>query len=181
MRLADAGRLDLQQASVPVRELVETVAGAFSSQAYKQGIDIDVCVAPDVPAQVIGDATRLRQILANLVANAVKFTEQGGVSIDVALEAPGRLRVLVSDTGCGIQKENVGRIFEPFFTTKPVGVGTGLGLAICKQIVSDLGGDLTVESEPDRGTTFQVLLPARVHAHDSHRPMGDARAALRTG
>lgn len=169
----DAGRLDLQQASVPVRELVETVAGAFSSQAYKQGIDIDVCVAPDVPAQVIGDATRLRQILANLVANAVKFTEQGGVSIDVALEAPGRLRVLVSDTGIGMDEEGVKGLFRPFQqvagTTHRFG-GTGLGLSIVKSLVEAMDGHIKCESRVGSGTRFSLVISAPAVAEDAAAP-----------
>jgi C4-dicarboxylate-specific signal transduction histidine kinase len=114
---------------------------------------------------VRGNGSRLIQVLLNLLINAAHAIEPGRVEENeirvVAREsAPGRVTVEVSDTGCGIPPENLPRIFEPFFTTKAVGVGTGLGLPVCQGIITSLGGELTVESTPGRGTTFRITLPA---------------------
>jgi signal transduction histidine kinase len=117
----------------------------------------------DVPP-VRGNGPRINQVLLNLLINAAHAIEPGRVEhneirVVARRSAPGRVTVEVSDTGCGIPPENLPRIFEPFFTTKPVGVGTGLGLPVCQGIVTSLGGELTVESEPGRGTTFRISLP----------------------
>jgi two-component system NtrC family sensor kinase len=113
---------------------------------------------------VRGNGSRLIQVLLNLLINAAHAIEPGRVEENeirvVAREsASGRVTVEVSDTGCGIPPENLPRIFEPFFTTKAVGVGTGLGLPVCQGIITSLGGELTVESTPGRGTTFRITLP----------------------
>ncbi|ALN83104.1 response regulator [Lysobacter antibioticus] len=169
----DACKLDLQQVDVPVRTLVEIVASTFRSQAYKQGIDIDLCIAADVPELVVGDATRLHQILANLVANAVKFTQRGGVEIDVTMDAPDRLRFLVADTGIGMDEEGVKSLFRPFQqiagTTHRYG-GTGLGLSIVKSLVEAMGGHITCESWVGRGTRFSVVISAAAAAADEGGP-----------
>jgi PAS domain S-box-containing protein len=115
--------------------------------------------------EVRGDETRLSQVLINLLINAAHAIPSGDaehhtITISARTDAQGWLVIEVSDTGTGIAKEHIGRIFEPFFTTKPVGVGTGLGLSICHGIVSSLGGQLRVESQPGEGSLFQVRLPA---------------------
>jgi PAS domain S-box-containing protein len=119
--------------------------------------------------QVRGTETRLGQVFINLLINAAQAIPVGRAGdnrITVSVKrCDDAVLIEVSDTGCGIPSEALGRIFDPFFTTKPVGVGTGLGLSICHNIVSSLGGDITVESQVDVGTTFRVLLPtARVSA-----------------
>jgi two-component system, NtrC family, sensor kinase len=113
---------------------------------------------------VRGNEARLSQVLLNLLINAAHAItpgqmEQNEIRISARESVPGRVTLEVSDTGCGIPAENLGRIFEPFFTTKPVGVGTGLGLSVCHGIITSFGGDITVESEPGRGTTFRITLP----------------------
>jgi signal transduction histidine kinase len=117
---------------------------------------------PDLPC-VLGSASRLGQVFLNLFINAAQAIEPGAAGrnrICVRAHLRGsRVVIEVSDTGAGIPRELQERIFEPFFTTKPVGVGTGLGLAICHSIVSQMGGELTVESEPGRGSLFRVALP----------------------
>ncbi len=113
---------------------------------------------------VLGSAGRLGQVFLNLVVNAAQAIPDGEtarheVRVSTRTDGAGRAVVEVRDTGCGMSSAILARIFEPFFTTKPLGVGTGLGLSICRNIVSKLGGELFVESEPGRGTTFQVVLP----------------------
>jgi len=117
----------------------------------------------DVPP-VRGNAARLSQVLLNLLINAAHAIEPGQVDrneirVVARRSAPGHVTLAVSDTGCGIPPENLSRIFEPFFTTKPVGVGTGLGLPVCQEIITSLGGELRVESQPGQGTTFRITLP----------------------
>lgn len=112
---------------------------------------------------IISDPSQLQQIFLNLITNAVDAHEQKGygtIRISTTVEAPGRIvKVTVSDTGSGIRPEHIDKIFDPFFTTKPVGKGTGLGLSICYSIVKQLGGDITVKSMPEEGSSFSVLLP----------------------
>jgi PAS domain S-box-containing protein len=115
--------------------------------------------------RVLGDEGRLCQVFLNLMVNAAHAIPEGAaerneIRLVTRVGADGRVVVEVRDTGGGIPKDVLGRIFDPFFTTKPVGVGTGLGLAICHGIVTRMGGDITVESEPGRGTTVRVVLPA---------------------
>ncbi|QRN95647.1 HAMP domain-containing protein [Archangium violaceum] len=121
---------------------------------------------------VRGNGARLSQVILNLLINAAHAIEPGQVDqneirVKARESAPGRVTLEVSDTGCGIPAENLGHIFEPFFTTKPVGVGTGLGLSVCHGIITSFGGDITVESEPGRGTTFRINLPTADDAGDA--------------
>lgn len=118
----------------------------------------------DVPV-VDGNESRLGQVFLNLVVNAAQAIPEGRfrsneIRIATGVDDSGRVRIAVSDTGAGIAPENLARLFDPFFTTKPSGIGTGLGLAICHRIVVALGGELRVESELGKGSTFEVLLPA---------------------
>jgi len=114
---------------------------------------------------ILGNESRLGQLFLNLIINAAQAIPEGGdaehheVRITTRREAEGWVVVAVQDTGVGIPREHLGRLFDPFFTTKPVGVGTGLGLSICHGIVTGLGGRITVDSEPGRGSTFRVFLP----------------------
>jgi two-component system NtrC family sensor kinase len=131
---------------------------------------------------VQGNGSRLGQVFLNLLLNAAQSIPTGNVEenqVRVVARAalPGRVVVEVSDTGCGISPEHRERIFDPFFTTKPLGVGTGLGLAVCHGIVTSLGGTLTVDSEPGRGSTFRVTLPvAGAFVAQPPRPQADAAA-----
>jgi two-component system cell cycle sensor histidine kinase/response regulator CckA len=117
----------------------------------------------DIPL-VMANEGKLSQVFLNLVVNAAQAIPEGAahrheIRLVTRRDGHGRVIVEVQDTGVGIPREVIDRIFDPFFTTKPVGVGTGLGLSICHSIISGLGGDITVESEPGRGTTFKVVLP----------------------
>ncbi len=123
-----------------------------------------VCELDEVPP-VRGKEGSLAHVLVNLLLNAAHAIEEGAVDqnevqVKLARDASGRVALSVRDTGCGIPPEIVGRIFDPFFTTREVGGGTGLGLYVCHGIVTSLGGELSVTSEPGRGSTFRVLLPA---------------------
>lgn len=114
---------------------------------------------------VHGDESRLGQVFLNLIINAVQAMEEGHagtntITIATMLDNRGRVEVQVADTGCGMSQEVLGHLFTPFYTTKPVGVGTGLGLSICNRIVQALGGEIVVESEVGKGSTFHVYLPA---------------------
>ena len=113
---------------------------------------------------VLGDESRLSQVFLNLLVNAAQAIPEGRPGehvVRVTLEpGEGLVVVTVEDTGCGIPAANLRRIFDPFFTTKPIGIGTGLGLAISHGIVAALGGEIDVTSEPGRGSTFRVSVPA---------------------
>lgn len=158
----DAGRLELESVAFSpagcVREAIQTLSGT----AYQKGLQVRSCIGPDVPERMLGDPTRLRQILLNLIGNAIKFTEKGSVTISTKAEQRGEseitLRFSVEDTGIGIPAGKEECIFEPFrqadgSTTRKHG-GTGLGLAICSRLVEMMGGRIWVESVPGSGSTF---------------------------
>jgi PAS domain S-box-containing protein len=163
---AEAGKLDLAHTSYEPRKEVEQVVGLFAPRAHDKGIEIAAHVARDVPESVHGDPKRLRQVLGNLINNAVKFTDQGAVLLSVRL-VPGaepKLEYSVSDTGCGVAKADQQRIFDAFeqadtSTTRKYD-GTGLGLAISRQFVELMRGDMGLESEPGRGSRFYFRVPA---------------------
>lgn len=161
---ADAGALALEQVPFELRTPVVDAADAVRASAVLKGIDLRVRVADGLPVRVSGDPCRLRQVLLNLVSNAVKFTEAGAVEIIVSPDG-GRVRFAVIDTGVGIEPGARDRIFDAFAqedasTTRRFG-GTGLGLAICRRIVGLMGGEIEVESEPGVGScfSFEIELP----------------------
>jgi signal transduction histidine kinase len=124
---------------------------------------------------VQANAARLGQVFLNLLINAAHAIEPGRVReneirVVARVFVPGQVTVEVRDTGVGIPPEHLRRIFDPFFTTKPVGVGTGLGLSVCHRIITSLGGDIRVESEPGRGTCFFVTLPVAADSQESASP-----------
>jgi signal transduction histidine kinase len=134
---------------------------------------------PAEPIELMTDGTKVRQILLNLLDNAVKFTDAGEVRIEVASEG-GRQLVRVVDTGIGISRANRERIFEPFWQVeqsnrREVG-GTGLGLSVARRLAELLGGRLTLESAPGRGTTFTLALPAADHPENGGTNDGDSAA-----
>ncbi len=161
----EAGELDLEQAPFDLDTLVYDVAQMLAQQAAAKDVDLLVDVSGDTGWQVVGDGARLRQVLVNLVGNAVKFTAAGQVVITLAGEPAGDrigCRIAVSDTGIGIPAELRHRLFHSFSqvdasTTRSYG-GTGLGLAISRRIARAMGGDITVASEPGAGSTFTVGL-----------------------
>ncbi len=164
----EAGRLELVDRDYQLLPVVDGVTELLGSTAHLKGIALAAFVAPDVPRQLRGDANRLRQVLINLVGNAIKFTESGGVALAAALERPPgggplRLRITVADTGIGIAEQDRAGLFERFGQVEAAQAGrpsgTGLGLAICHQLVEMMGGEIGVESEAGRGSTFWLTLP----------------------
>jgi signal transduction histidine kinase/DNA-binding response OmpR family regulator len=163
----EAGRLELERADVHIIPLVESVATMLAPQARAKELDLLTFVAPDVPPVVIGDALRLRQILTNLVGNAVKFTETGSVTVlvtaDHLTDDSVSVTFTVRDTGIGIGIDAQQRLFEPFrqadmSTTRRFG-GTGLGLAISKQLVALMKGHIGVMSQAGEGSSFYFTVP----------------------
>jgi signal transduction histidine kinase/EAL domain-containing protein (putative c-di-GMP-specific phosphodiesterase class I)/CheY-like chemotaxis protein len=166
----EAGKMTLEAAPTDVAEIVEDVVSLFWERAREKGLDLAAYIDPDVPALVEADPVRLRQVIGNLVNNALKFTETGGVIIGVEPTPEGGLRVEVRDTGVGVAKDKIAALFNAFSqadasTTRRFG-GTGLGLAICRRLVEAMGGKLLVASNPGRGSTFgfefapKMLAPA---------------------
>jgi len=163
----EAGTLAIQSALLALTELLEVSVVAAQKTAADKGINFRCEVAADVPAQITGDEHRLRQILINLLGNAVKFTDSGSVVLRVAPDAEGRfLDFAVEDTGIGISSETIGRLFEVFTqadasTNRRFG-GAGLGLAISKRLAEAMGGTITVVSVPGKGSTFTFHFPLEV-------------------
>ena len=165
----EQGRIELESTPFDIRRCVREAIDIAVPPTAHRGLALRNHIADDVPSLVVGDAFRVRQILVNLVANAVKFTERGEVVVTVTRvpsATPGdmeRLRLVVRDTGIGIPPERQDRLFQAFSqvdasTTRKYG-GTGLGLAITHRLVSILGGQIRVESTPGRGSEFRVDLP----------------------
>jgi PAS domain S-box-containing protein len=161
----EAGQVELDpQAIDPVAFVVETVELA-ASQAQARQLTLDTVVETPLPRAVAADAGRLRQVLLNLLTNAVKFTETGGVTVGIGYSRrAGALRISVTDTGVGIAPDRQGRLFQRFSQgdgsiSRQYG-GTGLGLAICKSLTGLMGGEIEVESEPGRGSTFRFSIQA---------------------
>ncbi|MBF0272969.1 MAG: CHASE domain-containing protein [Magnetococcales bacterium] len=158
----EAGRMELELAPFPLRESLQRIMDIMGMRAREKGLDMTLDIAPDVPDLLQGDAKRLRQILINLIGNAVKFTPAGRISIHVIREESlgvGGLGFAVQDTGIGIPKEKQTSVFEAFTqadasTTRQFG-GTGLGLAISRRLVDLMGGRMTLESAPGEGSTFR--------------------------
>jgi hypothetical protein len=164
-----AGKLELERVDFELRDAVAPVAELFGKAAQQKGLALTVQIDPEVPNRVQGDPRRLRQVLTNLVSNAVKFTERGQVRIQVTSDE-GRvtgetchLRFAVQDTGIGIPTEVHPLLFAPFSQADPSIAGrfggTGLGLSICKQLVTLVGGEIGVHSESERGATFWFTWP----------------------
>ena len=158
----EANELALETIDFDLRRVVEDAAELLGDTARAKGLELATCLAPDAPATVRGDPGRLRQILVNLIGNAVKFTHSGSVTVQVAaVETHDNVVVLrfeVSDTGIGIAPEAQGRLFESFTqadvsTTRTYG-GSGLGLAICRRLAELMGGSIGVDSQPGKGSTF---------------------------
>jgi signal transduction histidine kinase/DNA-binding response OmpR family regulator/HPt (histidine-containing phosphotransfer) domain-containing protein len=159
----EAGKLELDQSPFQLRDTLGTTLHSLAARAANKGIELAVRILPELPDDLVGDAGRLRQIVVNLVGNAIKFTDQGEVVVEVSAESVServaKLRFAVRDTGIGITPQQQGRVFQSFTqadasTTRQYG-GTGLGLAISSQLVQLMNGRIWVESEIGRGSTFQ--------------------------
>ncbi|MDN4160210.1 hybrid sensor histidine kinase/response regulator [Nocardioides abyssi] len=170
----EAGRLELEVVDLDLVPVVEGAAELVAGQARERGLELLAYCSPDLPTALRGDPARLRQVLLNLVGNAVKFTHEGEVVVSAHLDGRTEDEVLVRfevrDTGIGLTEEQRDRVFEPFSqadssTTRQYG-GTGLGLAICRRLVDAMGGTLGVTSEPGVGSTFWFRVPMAL-AHDA--------------
>ncbi len=171
----EAGRLDLEHMPVTLFELARETCSSLSQMAHHKGVDLTLYVDPQTPHEIWSDATRLRQVLYNLIGNAIKFSGgredvRGRVSVLLAaseVQFP-HVALIVKDNGIGIESDTVTRLFDSFSqaensTTRRYG-GSGLGLAICKRLVDLMDGEILVESEPGVGSTFTVKLPIDVNA-----------------
>jgi two-component system, sensor histidine kinase and response regulator len=172
----EAHKLELEETAFDLGALLDGVADVLTVPAREKSLPLNLRISKNVPAHLIGDPLRLRQILTNLVGNSIKFTEHGQVVIGVETAGPLDraqgpallLKFLVRDTGIGIPPSQLERIFEPFTqadgsTTRRFG-GSGLGLTICRQVVEMMGGKLTVESTPGAGSTFSFVVPFGLQA-----------------
>lgn len=165
----ESGHLELATESFDVRRRLDQVVRVFRPEAERRGLHLELQLDPTAPEELLGDWGRLRQVLVNLLGNAMKFTEQGAVRLEVACPWSGAgracLRFSVEDTGIGIPEEKLGRIFEPFTQLDETTIrrypGTGLGLAIAAELVKTMGGRLEVESRPGLGSRFHFSLTLR--------------------
>jgi len=158
----EAGKLELEQAPFDLDDLARGAHAAFTAIANKKGLSFDLMVEPSAVGSYLGDSTRVRQILYNLVSNALKFTEAGEVRVRIFGQARGFV-MAISDTGVGIEPDRVAHLFQKFeqadaSTTRKFG-GTGLGLSICRELAHLMGGAIAVESLVGRGSVFTVTLP----------------------
>jgi CheY-like chemotaxis protein len=188
----EADKLELERRGFDLHRCVQDVVHMMASLAEEKGLELRAHIAPDVPRRIIGDVTRLRQVIVNLVSNGVKFTQKGSVTIDVAvqnhssaLEHTVDIYFAVQDTGVGIPEENCDGLFKAFSqldasVNRRYG-GTGLGLAICKKLVAAMGGTIGFQTQPSVGTTFHFtiqapLLPCR-KASNGTQPVDAETAA----
>jgi PAS domain S-box-containing protein len=163
----EAGKLCVERIACRPSQIVNECVSLMRVRAIERGLRLDVTFVGSIPERIVSDPTRLRQIVLNLVGNAIKFTERGGVGITVSLDHGGNvpgLRIEVTDTGIGMTEEELGQMFKPFVqadssTTRRFG-GSGLGLSICKRLAEMLGGNVTASSTPGMGSQFVVTVEA---------------------
>ena len=181
----EAGKLSLDPIAFDLRNAVEETVELMAARAAEKQVELITHYAPAAPTRVVGDPGRIRQVLANLVANAIKFTPNGHVLVSVRCEehraGDVRLRLAVEDTGIGIAPEKLAQIFDKFTqadgsTTRQFG-GTGLGLAICRQLVELMGGEIEVQSRPGAGSTFSFTLTLPLDPEPHHEPLPSADLA----
>ncbi len=174
----EAGKMDIEVIDFDLRTAIEESVGLLAERAHYKGLEISSLVKASVPTALEGDPGRIRQVLVNLLGNAVKFTEEGEVTLVVKLleesDEESVVRFEVSDTGIGLTEEQRGCLFRPFSQadasmTRRYG-GTGLGLAISKQLVELMGGEIGVESEPGAGSTFFFTLPLKKQREGAKEP-----------
>src|SRR5690242_5539469 len=173
----EASQLELERTGFSLNDLLEKVREMVAVRAHEKDLTLMCEVAPDVPTELVGDPNRLRQVLLNLLGNAIKFTESGEVALRVTADAnavvPGTLRFTISDTGIGIPGEKLGAVFERFTqadssTTRRYG-GSGLGLTISKRLVELMGGRIGVESSVGKGSVFSFAVPLEILAGVAQR------------
>ena len=160
----EAGKFELFETAYSIRDLVSTIQAIFAPQAAQKELYVDCRVDESLPDILLGDDIRLRQVLFNLLGNAVKFTDTGGITLTVDPDPLGRtLRFTVADTGIGIAPDQLARIFEPFTQadgsfTRRYG-GTGLGLGLAERMAKLMGGSISLSSTPGQGTTVAIEVP----------------------
>jgi len=188
-----AGKLELANTSFALRDHLDSLVRLLGCQAEDKGVALSCEIHPDVPEEIVGDPARLRQILFNLVGNAVKFTHHGFVRIRVKVDSRNgdnvQVRFSVRDTGIGIPANKQDRIFEPFVQAHEATAhrygGSGLGLSISKQLVEIMDGNISVQSRPGKGSTFHFVLPFGVSQTPAdtpeHTPEDDSANALTCG
>ncbi|WP_372966660.1 response regulator, partial [Marinobacter sp.] len=179
----EAGKLELEEIPFDLRETLNDLIHMLGARAREKGLALEMRVDESLPWAVIGDPIRVRQVLLNLLANAIKFTDSGHVLISIEVlgrhEGKVRLRLAVEDTGEGINPEELPLVYEPYvqlgqrFTRQLA--GAGLGLAICRQLIDLMGGALDVESRPGEGSTFWVELNLKEASDSSARVRPDSR------
>lgn len=160
----ESGQMPVEEAPLDPAQLVEDAVVTFSATARNKGLDIDAEIDPQVPKQILGDAGRLRQILHNLLGNAIKFTDSGRVRLRLTVQERGAenvsLQWQITDTGVGIPEKAIEQLFKPFYQVAAGqdGNGAGLGLSICKRLSELMGGSMRVVSEPGLGSSFSLLI-----------------------
>jgi CheY-like chemotaxis protein len=162
----ESGKLVFEQIKFNLSDFLDEIMRSYSFRSKAKHLNFDIRKGNNIPTEVIGDPIRLNQILSNLLSNALKFTNKGSITVTVRelnrINNQSKLEFAVIDTGIGITNDKHSLIFESFTqassdTTRHFG-GTGLGLAICKKLIELQGGSITVESEPDKGSTFRFVL-----------------------
>ena len=175
----EAGKLTLESIPFDIRELIDVVATMVNQQASAKGLVFETSIASDLPARIVGDPMRLRQIFINLLANAVKFTEQGSVTLQLATE-DGWLHFCIRDTGLGMDEDTRHRLFQAFSqadesVARKFG-GTGLGLLIARDLLEAMGGNIEVDSAPGAGTSFLGRIPLYLPMQEPAAQLPDAPA-----
>jgi signal transduction histidine kinase len=164
--LGFARHMDVSIEDVNLKEIIESVLSFLKNEAQHRAIDININVPPDIPI-FKSDRGKLQQIFLNLINNAFSAIEDGGnLTFEAVRISKDFIRVSVIDDGCGIPPEDLKRVFEPFFSTRTKKGGTGLGLSITYGLVQEIGGSIEVESQVDRGTRFDIVLPLKSEIKD---------------
>ncbi|MEM7414078.1 MAG: response regulator [Gemmatimonadota bacterium] len=170
----ESGTLDISREAFSVAEVTESVVEALAVRAFEKGVEVTCAVQPELQRQVEGDPHRLRQVLVNLVGNAVKFTDAGEVEVLAQVVASDRVRFTVRDTGIGISEEHLPRVFEPFVQSRSADSrrrgGTGLGLGICRSLADLMNGTLSATSVLGLGSEFRFEVPLEWAASDGVEP-----------
>ena len=170
----EAGKMTLNIENLSIREFGNSLKLNFKHQTQKKGIKLNLTISDDCPSFIKTDSLRLNQIMKNLISNAIKFTERGGISINMTVNKDNTLNIAVIDTGIGIPKEKQMLIFEAFqqadgSTARKYG-GTGLGLSISRDLVKLLGGEITLSSKVNEGSTFKIIIPFELEEFENHIP-----------